>query len=83
MKSEENGSNDESQSDEEADLPPKLTGVECISAMKQVYAYAVSTGASVNDLLKISQAQIAINCIQQKNLQQCGIRIFLRLNPEK
>ena len=32
--------------------------VECISALKQVYAYAVSKGASDNDLLIISQAQI-------------------------
>ena len=51
--------------------------------MKQVYANAVSKGASNNDLLKISQAQIAISCTQQKNLQQCGIQIFLGLNPEK
>ena len=44
--------------------------------MKQVYAYAVSKGASDNDLLKISQAQIVINCIQQKNLQQVEFKIL-------
>ena len=51
-------------------------------AMKHVYTYAVSKGASDNDLSKIIQAQIVINCILQNNLQQCGIQKLLTQNPE-
>ena len=50
--------------------------------MKQVYAYAVSKCASDNDLLKITQAQIVINCIQEEP-PACGIQRFLGKDADK